>query len=140
MELIIKNNMSYLVGDGYYPYGDIKVFVNVPKLDFSKQTLIVKVNDLPSRSVTREFWIPLAELLKPKLDVKVSVKTKETGNLVEYPMDPINLRKAFLFGDNIEEQYPAAFKKMMLQIAEVKQQVLVIMKAIQELEERGEIL
>ena len=140
MRLIFKNGMSYLVGDGYYPEEDLRVKVDIPKLDLKTHKLIVKINQRPSVSVKREFLIPLEELRKPDLNIAVSVKDLQNGKITEYPMDKLNVRREFLFGDNMVTKYPAEFQRIREVVEKNSNSILIIMKAIKELEERGEIL
>lgn len=140
MRLIIKDNMSYLVGDGYYPYQNIEVDIDIPKINHATHKLLIRVNNLPARICVDKFILPLRELEKPELCIGVSVRKVDTGTIVNYPMDPINMRKSFLFGNNVIEQYPATFLSIQERVLKIEENVLLIMKAVKELEERGEVL
>lgn len=140
MKLILKDKMAYLSCQGYVPNQPLPVDIDLPGFNIEEYKMIVKINDLPSRSCVRSFTIPLPELQKPKLKIDVKVRHKKKNVSVDFHMDPLKLQMAVLIGDNIEDQYPATLNQLRADLKATQKTANLTSKAVIEIGKRGEII
>jgi len=115
MKLTLNNGCAVFSGNMPFPLIDTPVDIEVldlPPVGTPNYYISVKVNDMPTQKINKQFMIRKEEFAKDKLQVLVKIRNTLTGVVVDYKTDIIDVKQAVVFGADVTQIYPERFAQV----------------------------